>query len=188
MPELPQAALRFFSLDTTDPRLASLRNIAPQVHLLFCWTCHVAQEFFYELRADGSIRIIRYGEGDEGEDFPYEHYPRYFPAGYAELTPLTAEQQAIITGLNEGEIEPYGDRDIMDLDVPAHQLGGEPFVIQPWEDFELACPRCGREMPFLASVGDECLSVKGFVDNAYTQVGYSICPDCHIIGAVNRCD
>lgn len=39
-----------------------------------------------------------------------------------------------------------------DLSEPYHQVGGEPYFIQKPE--VLSCPECGKDMFFLASIGN----------------------------------
>ncbi len=188
-PNCSKPLLRFLSFDTADPKLRELSEIAPQIHLLNCWTCNLAQRpFFYQCLADGSVKLIEYGHGGVQTDFPYQHYPRHFPGRNARLVAISPESQQILRQLNNDEIKPFGDKQLMALAMPAHQLGGEPWLVQPWECFEMVCPSCRRLMQFLASVGDTCLLPQGFVDNNYVQMCFSLCSVCKIICAVVQCD
>lgn len=188
-PNCTKPLLRFFTFDTHDPRLRVMQNIAPQLHLLNCWTCNLAQRpFFYRCLPDGAVQLIEYGHDGIEVDFPYENYPRHFPGRFAMLTPIMPDQQGVILQLNQEEISPYRDDQTEALAIPTHQLGGEPYLIQPWECIELTCPECKKYMPFFASVGDRCLLPQGFVDNDYVQMCFSLCLTCSIIGAVVMCD
>jgi len=189
-PNCDKPLLRFLSLDTRDPRLRLQDKSFPLLHLLNCWTCKVAQRpFFYRINPDGGVNLLEYGSGFEGPDFPYEDYPQHFPGAPIQLIPLTDEEQQTIYGLNEGILEPFDTPFNTRLSCPAHQVGGEPFLIQSdWDCWKLNCPVCRQEMPFLASVGDSNLLPRGFTDNAYVQFGFSYCPTCDVVGSLQQCD
>jgi hypothetical protein len=103
------------------------------------------------------------------------------------LTPLTAEEQATIRAVNQGQVDKHAVfKQRPDLCRPEHQIGGEPFLLQPW--IELSCVRCGRVMPFLASIGDDSGSERGFTGNAFVQTVFSLCMVCRTVGAYQQSD
>jgi hypothetical protein len=157
---------------------------------LYCWTCNIAGEgFFYQLIADG-VKLLKYGRGGLDNFFNKDNFPRHFPGAPARLIPLTTEEQRAICSLNADEID-YPERDELAqaLAVPMHQVGGEPYLVQhDWECTSLTCPVCHREMSFLASIGDDAVLPRGFVENDFVQVLYSYCSLCHVVGAIHTCD
>ena len=155
------------------------------------WTCNICQDdFFYQLLLDGGISILRYLPGFHDVDFPYENYPDPFPGTPVRLVPLTVPEQALIRGLNRDTIDfttLWGPE--KKLDDIRHQVGGEPRLIQEvWKLWAMQCPSCGQEMDFLASIADNNLDSRGFAGYGGVQTGCSYCPDCHIVGVVQRVD
>ena len=100
---------------------------------------------------------------------------------------MLVEEEGKISYMNEGDGLLFTAGKLDNLAVPTHQLGGEPWLIQPWESFEQYCPKCAAPMPFLAAIGNQCLLPQGFVDNNYVQICYSLCEACQIIGAKQLC-
>ncbi len=189
-PNCAKPLLRFLALDTSDPRLNLKQPSFPVLSLLFCWTCNIAQEpLYYQFREDGSVVLLEWGHGGAQTDFPYENYPVHFPGAPALLVPIPDVVQTILMLLNVGEINAYAiHKRHPDLARPRHQFGGEPLLVQHNPDYEMTCSLCGRRMPFLASVGDDCLDPRGFTGNEWVQVIYHYCEHCRVIGVFQQCD
>jgi hypothetical protein len=165
-PNCHKPLLRFLALNTEDRRLNLQDSLAAILSLFFCWTCNVAQKpFFYRILAD-RIDLLGYGQGGVVKDFPYDDYPVFFPGA-------TVTLHEILTNKEKGLIL-------------RHQIGGEPLLIQPLAVLE--CPLCGVEMPFLASIADDCLDIRGIAGDDGVQVIYEYCRRCHVVGAYQRCD
>jgi hypothetical protein len=189
-PNCRKPLLRFFGLDTRDSRL-SLRSDQPlTLSLLFCWTCNVAQETFFYRDFNGTVEILQYGQGGVQTDFPYEDYPLFFPHGSMALEAITADEQAILNRMNRrfetGEpiSQILGQR--RDLWCVRHQIGGAPFLTQ--ELAVLECPLYGVEMPFLASVANDCLDTRGLAGDDGVQVLYHYCRKCCVVGVYQMVD
>lgn len=140
---------------------------------------------------------MKYGEGGVEQDFPWTGYPVYFPKAFAHLQPLTDYEQQTIKLLNRNEMSEWGiNRDTPYLDCPAHQVGGEPYLVQKNPDYQtdewskemLTCLKCGKLMSFLAAIGDKTRSKIGFVDNDFVQVIFNYCKRDRIICAFQVCD
>jgi hypothetical protein len=189
-PNCRRPLLRFLSLHTQDPRIESLGSSAPELPLLFCWTCNLSQEpFFYRLPGSAGIELIRYGVGGAASDFPYEDYPIYFPGSRAVLVELSGEEQETLHRINLQELDAWGIEETHpQLSVPHHQVGGEPYLVQRNPEDQLACVVCGQPMPFLAAIADAALDPRGFTGNPYVQVLFHYCTQCQVIGAFQVCD
>ena len=177
--------LQSLSLDCRDTRLGLPNLVGARLPLLFCWRCPLGQsEFYYRLKEDNGVEWLSYAEGPASDDFPYEAYPRYFPGARVTLVPIKPSEQKIIHGLNHEEID---FTEHPKFSIPQHQVGGEPYMLQPLpEDFE--CPKCKDPMHFFAAIGDETLAAKGFTGNPFVQAIYHLCPACLILGAYQQCD
>ena len=79
-PNCEKPLLRFISFNLSDNKIkVGIRHGI--LHLLFCWTCNVAQDpFFYKIIGENEIEILEYEKGGIELDFPYENYPLYFPS------------------------------------------------------------------------------------------------------------
>lgn len=176
-PNCRKPLLRFFGLDTWDSRLSLQDNPASTLSLLFCWTCNVAQETFFYRVFCNAVEILQYGQGGVQVDFPYEDYPPFFPSAPIVLSAITTDEQAILNRLNrrfetsEPISQILGQR--RDLWCVRHQIGGAPFLTQ--ELLLLECPLCNVEMPFLASVANDCLDARGLAGDDGVQVLYHYC-------------
>jgi hypothetical protein len=175
-------------LNLTDSRLNLGDLELHTIPLLFSWTCEISQApIYYQLISDTEIEILRFKSGAAYDDFPYPGYPDYFPKRLVSLVALTIEEQTIIRGVNRRQVDKnavYKQRP--NLCRPERQIGGEPFLVQPW--IELSCPRCACAMPFLASVGDDNGSERGFTGNPFVQTIFSLCMTCRIVGAYQQSD
>ena len=194
-PNCQKPFLLFLSLDTRDARLNLEGSSFQVLPLLFCWTCNVAQsEFLYRLGNGGAVELLQWGQGGTVMDFPYEDYPTAFPGAKATLRPLTPEEQTLIRRINgrfggeTGEARQALRRQAEPLGLweVRHQIGGEPFLTQSLLD--LSCPLCGGEMPFLASIADDCLDARGFAGNSDVQVLYHYCRGCQVVGGYQMVD
>jgi hypothetical protein len=142
---------------------------------------------YYQLINDNEIEILAFRSGVAYDDFPYPEYPEYFAERFVSLVALTAEEQTVIREINAGRADKYSVlQKRSDLCRPGHQIGGEPFLVQPW--IESPCPKCATEMPFLASIGDDSGSERGFTGNMFVQTIFNLCTSCRIIGAYQQSD
>jgi hypothetical protein len=188
-PNCKKRLLRFFSVytDSIDPEIKDFAYGI--IHLLYCWTCSISQEkFFYRVLDTKKIELLDYKKGTKQSDFPYPDYPEYFPIGEIIISKISQHDQKIIIDVNSKQVDEFDlDEDDEGLCVPRHQIGGVPYLVQG-EFVDFSCPLCGLQMPFLASVADDCLDSKGFVGNSYVQVLYHYCKDCNVVGAIQQCD
>lgn len=187
-PNCRKPLLRMLTLDTRDRRLGLQRLGVPHVHLLFCWTCHLAQgETAYRLLPGGGIRFVQHRRGGVSKTFPYRDYPRAFPGRRFTLAAIAAAEARTLTALNAGELRPNRlGRSAQQLAVPRHQIGGEPRFLQGAP--RRACPRCRHPMAFFASVGDDTLGDSGFTGNAFVQVLFLLCVRDRIVLSLQQCD
>lgn len=189
-PNCKKPLLRFFALDTRDNRINVQETRVPTLSLFFCWTCNVAQETFFYRDLGDAIEIIQCGQGGVEAGFPYEDYPTFFPGSAAVLEMITAEEQAVVSRLNsrfetnEPASKILGQRH--HLWNVRHQVGGEPFLTQGLA--VLVCPDCGTDMPFLASVANDCLDPRGLVGDDTVQVLYYFCRKCRVVGVYQMAD
>lgn len=84
-------------IDTADPRLGIAGMPFSRLPLYYCFTCRLGLDhFYYRINADNSITSIttRFtGEGD-----PFHMTKRWPNESGARLQPLTAEEQAFLSG------------------------------------------------------------------------------------------
>ena len=123
-PNCNKALLRFLSIDTSDPLIASeLQSTVKQIHLLFCWTCNISQvDFYYQLNLDGSVSLLQFGIGGVETDFPYEDYPDHFPFAPIELIRIPDDIVSLFISYNDGK-SIYPDPLYLGraVDIPIHQ-------------------------------------------------------------------
>ncbi|HEX2952175.1 MAG TPA: hypothetical protein VHV83_21790 [Armatimonadota bacterium] len=190
-PNCQTSLLRILSIDLADPRFAAVSSHGDVLHLLFCWTCNISAEpFYYQIQDNGAVQLLAYGKDGCVDDFPYEAYPTYFPETPVDFSPIDAAEQQILHALNTGDL----DEDDLDeeqeyLCAPQHQIGGEPYMIDPeMLEEEIACVSCHHPMRFLAAVADGNRDERGFTGNPYVQLLFFYCDTCNTICAVQRCD
>lgn len=185
-PNCEKPLLRYLSFDVKDSRLDLGGFPLEKLDLFYCWTCNISQSpFFYLCQRDGSIKLLQYGEGGQSVDFPYPNYPRFFPQREIWLEAIAPETQRTIILLNQNRGAEVGDIP-SGLDIPRHQVGGIPYLMQPVLD--LRCPRCKARIPLFASLGDNTGGEQGFTGNEFVQVLFHLCPTCGIVGAYQQCD
>jgi len=187
-PNCNKPLLRMLSLDTMDERLGLQHLGVAFVHLLFCWTCNLAQErTAYELLPSGGVRLLRYQEGGCESDFPYEDYPRFFDGADVALDPVPAQEAKTIARLNDGSLSswdlPKRDRH---LATPRHQVGGKPLFLQG--EPAVLCPKCSAPMTFIACCGDATPDGRGFTGNELVQVVFMLCARDLIVVSYQECD
>jgi len=187
-PNCRKPLLRMLTLDTADRRLGLQGLAVPRLHLLFCWTCNLAQgEASYRLLADGGVRFVKHRRGGVARDFPYPNHPRFFPGSRFVPEPVPAAESRILGKLNSGELRSIDLRKAdRHLATPRHQIGGQPYFVQGPPSAE--CPRCNGPMTFLASIGDETLDGAGFTGNSFVQVLFLLCEKDRIITTLQQCD
>jgi len=202
---------RFASLDLNDKKIEIPIQGITKLHILYCWRCNVAQDdFFYKLIGDEEIEILEYGRGIEQTpiffqslnekdkeywlkklneiDFPYKNYPDFFPGAGISLKKIPKRIQEYLVRFNsDGDFDPDRDHEARQYDIPKHQIGGEPYLVQ-CDYTPSKCPECQVKMPLLATIGDDCLDERGFGGNTYAQVIYGMCVKCKIISAYQQCD
>ncbi len=184
-PNCSKPLLRFFSIDYSDKRLELPVILKRRVDLFFCWRCPLAQgPFMYRLCIAGGVEIVSFQLGEPELDFPYPEYPESFPKRIAVLEDMAADWQQAIILLNEGRRKECKEI----FQFPIHQIGGIPYLVQFDRDFRFPCPRCGENMPFFATVGDDAGDGRCFTGNKSVQVIYHLCHRCLIVGAYQSCD
>jgi hypothetical protein len=187
-PNCRKPLLPLLELDAADPRLALAGTGLERLPILFCWTCEAAQStIIYRVEEAGRrITLLQFHYGAVVEDFPYEAYPVYFPGHDATLASLTDAEQVLLHRINIGEGEAIEWPTYREYAVPRHQVGGEPYLVQPLDD--VACPDCGAAMPLFATLGDDTWSEQKFTGNDWVQTLVHLCRRCGTIGIYQRCD
>lgn len=172
-------------------RLTSCFSVGtlPEMVLVYCWTCSISEGlFFYEVGNQNSINVIQFIKGKPVEDFPYGNYPEFFPEGRIRLRKIPKDIQSLIENINSKKIDEFDVEKKNEKYIkPAHQFGGEPYLIDGKLEI-VFCPKCSLQMPFLASIADDCIDSRGFTGNSYVQIVYLICISCWVVGAYQRCD
>lgn len=188
-PNCHKPFLRFLMLDMNDKSFSFKTVHFSKLSILYCWTCAIAQsKFFYQIVGDNEIKILEYKKGSIVKDFPYENYPLFFPRRIALLEKISSREQEIIHRINTGELdELIMMKKVPNLCRPRHQVAGEPYLIQSYEN-SLTCPECNQRMPFLAAIADDCVDPRGFTGNQFVQALFFYCIECSIVGAMQRCD
>jgi hypothetical protein len=145
--------------------------------------------FYYQILSDGSVSLLQYGHGVENEGPLYDGYPDFFPGAPARLLEITTEAQDAIKKINRQDpsIEDF-TYDFPAIEIPQHQVGGEPCLVQGDTDYRMLCLHCGQVMPLLGSIGNDCLDERGIMGDPYVQIIYHYCVDCGIVGAFNQAD
>ena len=187
-PNCRRPLLRILEIDARDERLGLPVELG-RLPLFFCWRCNLAQKpLQYRVLGAHSIELLDWGEGGVEEDFPYEGYPEHFSEQGIELSPVGAEESALVQNLNLGRVDPWSLEASQRESIhrPRHQIGGEPWLAQPWAD--LRCVSCGADLRFLAAVADEAPEPRGFTGNEGVQMLFRICERCRVIGAEQACD
>lgn len=187
-PNCVKPLLRFFALDTADERLHLGQVPFGVLSLFFCWRCPIAQEMlFYRIVPDSGIELLQYQIGEPEVDWPRKDYPDYFPMASARLVEISDEAQQMFQRLNRGMLKKWPLRQRNpELIFPRHQYGGEPVLMQRDLDYLVECSSCGDSMPFLASIGTDCLDPRGFVKYESVQVIYHYCTRCHVMGVFQQ--
>ncbi len=187
-PNSGRPLLRLLQLDMADPRLGLNGSPGEVLALLFGWSCAMSQSpVVYRMKSSAAIELILYRSGEAYDDFPYAGYPSDFPERIAVLVPIPATEQDAIRDLNRGGLDPTDlPANQRGLYLPRHQVGGEPFLVQPWENLD--CPSCNRPMPFLASIGDDTGTPEGLTGNRFVQTCFSYCRPCRVVAARQQCD
>lgn len=197
-PNCQKPLLRFLALNTKDPKLGLEKSPLQWLSLFFCWTCNIAvTPFYYRFTSKGEIEILKYGKEEIQSNFPLLDYPVSFPKAFVQLRPLTDKEQWTIKSLNREEISGWEvNRKTPYLNCPAHQIGGEPYLVQKDPDYQtdewlkqvVTCPRCEKVMPFLAAIGDKTKGKMGFTGNDFVQVIFHYCKRDRIVCAFQQCD
>jgi hypothetical protein len=189
-PNSGRALLQLASLYVAEGALELKGWPSPSIKLLYSWTCAICEGRFSYGQLEESIELIEVERGEAYSEFPYPHYPNAFREVPARLVALTNEEQASIRRINSAK----GDRqfeliyNMPNLAIPRHQVGGEPYFVSPEMKSSL-CPKCQKEMSFLAAIGNNsyCDSF-GFTGNDFVQVVYQICAGCGVVSADNYAD
>jgi hypothetical protein len=187
-PNCRKPLLTLLRLNAQDQRLGLQTAALTEINVLFCWTCPAAQStIVYQLPSAGTdFRLVSFAAGPPATDFPYEGYPVSFPARALMLVALTSQEQDALSQLNAGAGVDWADSRYCDLSRPQHQIGGEPYLMQPLE--QLGCPQCGGPMPLFGTVGNDTFAPEKFTDNDYVQTLVHLCRDCWIVAVYQRCD
>lgn len=189
-PNCKKPLLRYLMLDLSDDILEFPKTDLSSLSFFFCWTCNIAQSFFFYKTIDmGEIKILSYEKGGCSNDFPYIDYPLNFPESRALLKQIPNDIQNAISQVNSGKVDEYDfDKETRFFMRPKHQIGGEPYLVQGELTEEIICPECKQNMKLLASFGDDCNDTRGFTGNTYVQVLYFFCSTCSVLCAYQQCD
>ncbi len=186
-PNCHKPLLTLIDLDAQDPSLELEGTGLSRLPVLFCWTCPAAQStVLYQLSDSGDVSLINYQRGEPVNDFPYENYPRSFPRHAVQLAPLEAQEQTLVHELNTADHPGALAWKHRELAKPQHQIGGEPYLIQPLE--EIFCPECRGVMPLFGTLGDDSLSSDKFTGNDFVQTLVHLCRSCRVVAVYQRCD
>jgi hypothetical protein len=189
-PNCRKPLLRLLSLDTSDPRLRLGRPGFASLHLLYCWTCAIpSDQLVYRLRPGSAVELLYFGRGRGLADLPYAGYPEYFSGRPVTLRPLSRRRQDLLRVFNAASIlaPTPGEERLLE---PRHQVGGEPYLIEPLKD--VLCQVCSRHMPMLASICDNAAGpaaspgyadTDSFTHNAEIQVIFHYCRRCRVVAA-----
>jgi len=187
-PNCNRPLLILLTLDSSDYRLNIEKVNFPQLFLLFCWTCQLAQDVFsYKQISGKEVKILHFKRGECYSDFPYDNYPIYFPEADAILRELANEDREIISSLNSGLLRLSQVRKLRpDLISPRHQIGGEPYLIQAEGTNEIRCLQCESNMPFFTAIADSGPFGTQFTGNDFVQMLFHLCRKCSIITAYQQ--
>ncbi len=186
-PNCKKPLLRFLSLNCEDPNLAKFRNKLPHVHLVFCWTCNLAQKPLYYRQMRGEIILLKWGKGGRCKDFPYVDYPVAFPPALVSLVRIADSDAETMARVVSGDVRPHRlPRRQQWLGLPKHQVGGCPVGV----DSALApkCCKCKARMHLFATICDIASRGRVFVGNEFVQVAYWLCERDCILCAQQSCD
>ena len=142
-------------LDCTQIRTsedAKLFHSLDRLPLYYCWRC-CAEHFTYLIIDGKRIRVLRNEGTNQGEDFPYEEYPRSFPRRPVVLVPIDYGFGKLLAVYQEVDEYWLSDQDRRSIarritrfrhsgfssnDVNRHQIGGILGLIQGHES--VCCP------------------------------------------------
>ena len=144
-PNCHKTMLLLMSLDTQDPRMELTGLPMRHLPLMFCWTC-IQGEIAYSLDKLGSFKLLLYKKSTRDPDYPYKNYPESFETSPLQLIPIPPDVQRAIEALTTDAEDDWDELgDYLELNIPAHQIGGMPFLIQHNVDERHICPKCGRD-------------------------------------------
>jgi hypothetical protein len=180
--------LTLLDLDALDPLVELQGSGLTRLPVLFCWTCPAAQSIVrYQLLTPGNVvRLINYEQEEPVTDFPYEDYPVSFPRHALRFQALTEHERSYLHELNTTDNPGPPTRAHRDLARPQHQIGGEPYLVQPLQ--RVPCPECRRIMPFFGTIGDDTLSPRKFTGNDFVQTLVHLCRACRVAAVYQQCD
>ena len=194
-PNCSKPLLRVLSLSAKDAALDFDCAKTPFIHLLYCWTCSIPYgSFSYRMNEDGSVKLLQIPERMPDTEFglagPYEGYTGEFALCHVSLIPQSDSEGKKLKERWSSNAEDETDHPAFE---PRHQVGGYPFIYNP---FKLNCPECSREMKLLASICNDATGnnpwqsepSKSFVDNGGVQMFFQFCTNCSVISAAHSCD
>lgn len=178
--------LCLLSLNLEDPCLNIKASLYNRIDFLYSWNCGIVNgDFFYRIK-NQSMEILKYEKGSVSYDFPYAGYPKVFPEIPCYLELVNDKELGDVKFLNKNRRNFKVISTFSGLDIPYHQVGGEPYFLQDY--CSLKCPDCDKEMFFIAAIGNENGTPLGFCGNDFVQVIFQFCPTCSVVGAYNMCD
>jgi hypothetical protein len=193
-PDCRKPLYRHLLLDMTDPRFHIEGYELASLPLYYCWRCGVAQaQSFYRPKANDEIKILKYGKErpDPYDEFPYEYYPDHLPAAIPTFTKVTKEEHELAL-LSYTDYDAFSDRRFSRNNTArvgeCHQIGGIPFTWQGHPDENLACVKCKKPMPYLATIADDAPGCTVIIGNSTVMVHYGLCVRCNVVGAYQDCD
>jgi len=163
--------------------------------------------------SDAKIQILHQTGEPQGKDWPYADYPEAFPEHPLELEPVppsietalrhAAYETGWLAAAQEEELRKWLPFDgTLEFGPPDFlRLGGLPVLVQGPEDLACkwqSCPLYEEEDDLCAKTPLRILAVvhespelpmlTADAQENLVQLIFLICPACHSIRAVNRCD
>jgi hypothetical protein len=187
-PNCNKPLLLVLDLGAHDLRLGLSQTGLLRLPLLFCWTC-IAAESTIRYRVDergNRITLLEFERGDMLSGYPKGYYPWAFPQHQLALHAITETEQAVLQQINRAEDPGFAAAHYSDLARPAHQVGGEPYLVQPIQ--QTLCKECGVSMPLFAATSNETFSPEKFADYDWVQVLFHVCRTCRVVACYQLMD
>lgn len=199
-PSCGEKLMQILQLDSTDPNVGLGDWGLPRLHLLWCWPCQAFSNhvpFSYKYSSENEIKVLtcgfsaypkiteRFGfEMDQLlEEFPYEGYPKSFPACRVRLeSMMRADQDRLANAQQNGDQYYRLEQQLRDAFESRHQIGGIPFLA--WS-LSRVCPSCEGRLCLLASIKDANTDPRGFTGNSAAYLIFALCTRCKIIVGEN---
>jgi hypothetical protein len=182
--------MRIMEIDTQDPRLGMMEFPFSRLPLVYCYECSLCLgTLYYKVQHDSSISIIHFEESDWSSEEAYHEVPQRIPASGVKVRPLTPEEQEFIISGYQTMPTCWGPDEqapeYLYLYGHSDQIGGFPFLDNNWSDYQFNCPRCEREMEFLATFCNSTQNTEMMLAEEDPQLVYAYCTHCHVVGTTH---